>query len=142
MLIDSLIEICKGADATGAGARLPTTSYCVDLGAATPGNAIDKELYLVIQVDAAFTRAAGALNVVFTAETYTSADFSSARTAIYTSASLAKATLVAGYQVCAIRLPPVTQRYLTVVATPDASADTGTFSAFLTTIPYQQPAKS
>jgi hypothetical protein len=88
------------------------------------------ELYLVIQVDTTVT-AAGAATVTFAFETDDNSGFSSA-TALWTSAAIGKATLVAGYRVVKMRVPTGAEDWLRVyytVATGPLTA--GAFSAFL-----------
>jgi hypothetical protein len=95
----------------------------------TAGEAGD-ELYLVIQVDTTVT-AAGAATVTFALETDDNSGFSSA-TALWTSAAIGKATLVAGYRVAKLRLPAGAEDWLRVYYTVGTGPLTaGAFSAFL-----------
>lgn len=110
-----------------ATTRTPST-YSVDLGAA--GDA-DKELFCVIRIDTAFAATGGAMNVTFTLETHTADDFAAAKTVLWSSGAIAKATLVAGYEI-KFRVQRGMKRYLAVTATPDTNTVTaGKFDAFL-----------
>lgn len=85
---------------------------------------------LVIITDTAAQSTAGS-TVTFSLETSATATFSSA-TALWTSAAIAKATLVAGYEVASIPLPKGFLKYARVkytVATADLT--TGAFTAFI-----------
>lgn len=95
-----------------------------------------ENMYLVIQVDTAAT-AAGAATVSFSLESDSTTDLATSPTVHWQSpAPVAIATLVAGYEVAKIKLPPqppMYERYLGVrytVATGPLTA--GAFSAFLT----------
>jgi len=110
-----------------ATTRTPST-YSVDIGAA--GDA-DKELFCVIRIDTPFTADGGAMECAFKLETHTADDFAAAKTVLWSSAALAKATLVAGYDL-KFRVPRGMLRYLCVVATPTTNTVTaGKFDAFL-----------
>ncbi len=89
------------------------------------------ELTLVINVTAAFTRAAGAIDSVFSLQTHTADDFSADRTVLWSSASIAKASLVAGYNVIKIKLPAGLLRYINVVTVNTNAADAANIDAFL-----------
>lgn len=82
------------------------------------------------QIDTAFTRAAGALNVNFLLITSASADLSTPTT-IYDSGAIAKATLVAGYIPIDIVVPTTAQRYIGFSYTASATADAGAVTAGL-----------
>ncbi len=98
-----------------------------------PGNALEgAALTLRIQVTAAFTRAAGAIDSVFTLETYSTTDFSSARTVLWSSGVVAKADLAAGAVVASVKVPPGVLRYLAVVVDNVNAADAANIDAFLT----------
>lgn len=114
-----------------------STSY-IDLGASPTlqdiGNG--KPLFLVIQVDTAFTRAAGDLTITWTLESDSAAALNVSATVHATTAAIAKASLVAGYKTV-LALPPgrVYERYLRVRETASAAFDAGAYSAFLTSEP-------
>lgn len=141
MMIDSLLEIAKGASMVGVAARYPTTSYAIDV--TNLGDALPENCELVIQIDTGLDSSGGAATVTFTLETYSTAVFSSARTVLWTSAALNETTAIAGYQVCKIPVPRPLQRYLTVVATIAGETSTaGAFSAFLVRTPDVAAAKA
>lgn len=105
-----------------------TSTYSFDTKSADIGTGED--LYLVVQVDEAVTSNGSATVEVKYVES-AGADLSSP-TVLATSGAIAKATLVAGYQVMKIKIPANTKRYVGViytVATADLTA--GKFSAFL-----------
>lgn len=109
------------------GVTSPATLTTIDIG---EGEGME----LVIQVDTAAT-ATGAATVTFTLESDSDTALSTSPTVHWTSAAIGKATLVAGYEVARVKLPPGQQyeRYLAVrytVATGPLTA--GAFSAFLT----------
>lgn len=91
-----------------------------------------ENMYLVVQVDVALT-SGGATTLVVTLESDSTADLATSPTVHWTSATIPKATLVAGYELV-IKLPPDNyERYLGVrytVATGPFTA--GSISAFLT----------
>lgn len=95
-------------------------------------------LYLVIQIDTAVT-SAGSATVQFHLASDAQAAIAVDGSATYhwSSAALPKATLVAGYQVCAIELPKGTyERYIGVLTTVGTAAVTaGKVNAFLTNDP-------
>lgn len=129
MLRDAQLAFSDAQAVTTAAANASTN--IVDyLGPAPSDMGVGEEMWLVISVNTAVT-SAGAANVVFTVQTDDNSSFSSAAT-LYTSASLAKATLVAGYRVAAIRVPTACERYIRVVYTPDATLTAGKFDAYLT----------
>lgn len=105
----------------------------IDLGADGPFRdaLAGAELTLRIQVTAAFTRAAGAIGSTFSLQTHTADDFSADRTVLWQSASLAKATLIAGYIVARVRVPVGCLRYLSVVVVNANAADAANADAFL-----------
>ena len=87
--------------------------------------------WLVIRVNAAFTRAAGAIDTVFELQTHTADDFTADRTVLWRSGTIAKATLVAGYTL-RVPLPPGALRYLAVVTKNTNAADAGSIDWFIT----------
>lgn len=92
--------------------------------------------YLVIQTDTSAT-AAGAATVTFSLESDSTADLATSATVHYTTAAIAKTTLVAGYVAAVVQLPfGDYERYLGVRATVGTGPLTaGAFSAFLTRDP-------
>ncbi len=125
MIIDRYNRFSADQDITASGATV--SESVVDLGAA--GDAIGRERYLHILCK---ELVAGTLTTV-TFSLYTDGDeaFGSA-TLLWSSAAIAKATLVAGYQVAKFRLPSGCERYLRVTYTTDNTMETtGLFDAWL-----------
>lgn len=138
MIIDKLLEF---ADAATVGVTAATVypSDIVDLGASPTLKNIGNgdPLYLVINIDTAVTSGAGC-NVTFKLVSDSTSNLTTSPTTHYTSGAIAKATLIAGYQVCCIPLPTdaTYERYLGVTTTPDTTDTTaGKYNAFLTATP-------
>jgi hypothetical protein len=106
----------------------------IDLGSTntTRDIASGKPLFLVIQVDTAVTRAAGACTVTFSLESDSTANLATSATIHAATSAIAKATLVAGYQTVLALPPGEYERYLGVRLTFSAAADTGKFNIFIT----------
>ena len=100
----------------------------IDFGAA---GIAEKDLFLVINVNDAVTRVAGAANVTYLFESDSDSGFATNNITHFTT-TLAKATLVAGYNVVKMRLPKNVQRYVRCTYEPSATLDTGSATAFLT----------
>lgn len=128
MIIDKELYMADSADVKAVTRAYGTTIDQVLAGDAKAG----PELYLVIQVSTAFTRAAGAVDTVFSLQTHTSDDFTADRTILWKSGTLAKATLVAGYIVARVRIPRGALRYLKVVVENTNAADAANIDALLT----------
>ncbi len=132
MILDSLNEFSDAQVMSTAGTGATASTNLIDLNA--EGDAYGNELYLIIGITTAVT-SGGAATVQFKLETDDNAAFSSAKE-LWASSAIAKATLVAGYQVCAIRIPAGCERYLRVTYTVGTAALTaGVFDAFLTEAP-------
>lgn len=99
------------AQAVTTAAATPTTNV-IDFQAAHVG-ARNK---VICTVNTAVTSGSSA-TVTFAVETDDNANFTSATT-LYTTAAIAKATLVAGYKVFEFTLPWETERYVRGVITP------------------------
>lgn len=125
-MLDALLKFSSAqAPTTGDTA---STDY---IDALQPGNALVKPLYLEIIVNTTVT-SGGAGTVAFVLQTDDNSSFSSP-TEIYSTAAIAKTTLVAGYKAVQIPLPVGMERYIRVVyrvATADLTA--GKFDAYLT----------
>lgn len=125
MIIDRYNRYSDDQDITASGATVSTS--VVDLGA--DGDAIGRERYLHILCTEAV---AGTLTTV-TFSLYTDDDEAFGSPVLkWASAAIAKATLVAGYQVAKFRLPAGMQQYTRVTYTTDNTMETtGMFSAWL-----------
>ena len=125
MIIDRFNRYSDDQDVTASGATVSTN--VVDLGAA--GDAIGRERYFHILVKEAV---AGTLTTVTFALYTDSAVGMGTQTLVWSSAAIAKATLVAGYQVAKFRLPAGMKRYSRVTYTTDNTMETtGQFDAWL-----------
>lgn len=135
MILDERNEF---ADATALDLGAPASFLIgdvIDLGAA-PGDLGPGDcLYLVIQIDTAVT-SLGAATVQFhlCSDAQAAIAVDGSATYHYSGPAVAKATLVAGYTYCAVKLPYGTyERYLGVLQTTGAAALTaGKVNAFLT----------
>ena len=141
MMIDKLLEMANSTSTVGSAGRFKS-DYCIDTVKA--GSALVDVPYLVVQVDAAFTASGGAQNATFTLETYTTKDFDSARTVLWSSGALPKATLVAGYTMVVPMPVSNLLEYITVICTTDTHDSTSgsTFSAFIVREPDFRAAKA
>lgn len=105
MIMDKLLQFSEAQAITATA----VSTNVIDLGV-NRDLGVDTEIDVFIQVDTAFT-AAGAATLTIELQTDDNVSFSSA-TALFTSAAIGKATLVAGYQPFRFKLPQVTERYL------------------------------
>lgn len=136
MILDERLEFADAVAVTGTAASAYVLGDVIDLGAAPTlqdiGNGED--LYLVLQVDTDVAASGGAANVTFKLVSDSVATLDSSATVHWTSAAIAKGTLLAGYLIAAIKLPLGNyERYLGVTFTPDTNNTTaGKVNAFLT----------
>jgi hypothetical protein len=130
-LLDKELEF---SDAQAVTATAASTNV-IDMTVAAPNIGRGQEpIYAQVQVNTT-ADASGSATVTFTLED--SADNSS-YSAVYTTAAIGKATLVAGYIVFTVALPATLRRYIRVnytVATGPLTA--GKFDAYLTTGPLK-----
>ena len=119
--------LAQGQALPATATTIASTNY-MDFGAAK-NFAVDG-MWLVVQIETAVARTAGAVGTTFLVETDDNSSFSSATT-LYTSGSLAKTVLVDGYVVTKMRIPPTCERYLRVTYTTDAADATGAVDAYL-----------
>lgn len=125
MFIDKLLQVSNEQAVTSSAA----STDVIDFGQANPNSGLNDNITLAITTDEAAT-ASGSATVTFSIQD--SAD-NSTFTDVYATAAIAKATLVAGYQVL-IPVPYKLRRYMRVyytVATGPLTA--GKFSAQLVT---------
>ncbi len=126
MILDKQNVFCTALDVKSSS-RVPSTTIDQVLA----GDAVEgAELELRIQVTTAFTRAAGAVDTVFSLETSATDSFGSAATVLWQSGVIAKALLVAGYTIT-VPLPRGALRFLNVVTDNVNAADAANISAFL-----------
>lgn len=136
MILDELTEFCD-ATALNTGAA---GSYLIGDVIDTGGDGINTldDLYLVIVVDTAVT-SGGAATVQFAlcSDAQAAIAVDGSQTTHFATDAIPKATLVAGYEVCAVELPNGSyERYLGIVQTTGTAALTaGKVNAFLTNKP-------
>lgn len=135
MILDERNEFADATalDLVGTGRVL--VGDVIDLGAADAMGSEAGDIYLVIQVDTAVTSAGNAtVSFELASDAQAAIAVDGTATVHFASAAIAKATLVAGYQVCAVRLPVGTyERYLGVIQNVGTAALTaGKVNAFLT----------
>lgn len=139
MILDERTEFCDAtALNTGAagiyliGDVIDLTTIGVDLG-------VSADLWFVVQVDTAVT-SGGAATVSFALASDAQAAIATDGSASvhYQSAAIPKATLIAGYEAVAVKIPGGTyERYLGVLQTTAVAALTaGKVNAFLTPVRY------
>jgi hypothetical protein len=123
--------VLSDAQAVTTAAATASTNVYDTLGPAPSNLGIGEELWVVCSINTTVT-SDGSATVAFALQTDDNESFSSATT-IHSVSAIAKATLVAGYRVFAIRLPTNCERYiraLITVATADLTA--GKFDIYLT----------
>jgi hypothetical protein len=139
MILDEYGEFCDATALNTGAAASYLVGDVIDLGAVTNNQDIGsgEDLYLVIQVDTTATSggsATGQFHLASDAQAAIAVD----GTASYhfSTAAIAVATLVAGYQIAVVRLPnanPKYERYLGILQTTAVAAFTaGKINAFLT----------
>jgi hypothetical protein len=127
MIIDKELYIADSLDVKA------TRAYSTTIDQVLAGDAkAGSELYLGVQVTTDFTRAAGAIGSTFSLQTHTADDFTSDRTVLWSSGSIAKASLTAGTVVARVRVPRGALRYLKLVVVNANAADAANIDAFLT----------
>lgn len=135
MILDERNEFADATALSTSGTGRALVGDVIDLGAADAMGSEAGDLFLVIQVDTAVT-SAGAATVSFELASDAQAAIATDGTASvhYASAAISKDTLVAGYQVVAVRLPVGTyERYLGILQNVGTAALTaGKINAFLT----------
>lgn len=139
MILDERTEFC---DATSAilniGNAIIGDVIDLKLSTTNPNTTVDLEgsdMYLVIQVDTTFVGATSTTKFELASDS--TADLATSKTVHFATAAIPVATLVAGYTVCAVKLPSGSyERYLGLwetVATANVTA--GKINAFLTSDP-------
>lgn len=137
MILDARNEFADAVALNTGAAGTYLLGSQIDLGLADNWGT-EENLYLVIGVDTDVTSAGAAtvqFKLVSDAQAAIATDGSA--TEHFATAAIGKATLVAGYQVCAIQLPRGTyERYLGILQiTGTAALTAGKVNAFLTTDP-------
>lgn len=138
MILDERNEFADATALSTAATGRALVGDVIDLGAADQlGNS--DGLYLVIQVDTDVT-SGGSATVSFELASDAQAAIATDGTATvhFATAAIAKATLIAGYNVAVVKLPivPAAERYLGVLQNVGTAALTaGKVNAFLTADP-------
>ena len=136
MIIDKLLEF---GDAANAFVNVGTAVVgdVIDLGAAPTLQNIGggEPIYLVIQVDTTIVGATSTSEFKLVSDS--TSNLTTSPTTHFSSGALPVATVVAGYQVCAVALPVGNyERYLGVTVTSAvANTTAGKVNAFLTLTP-------
>lgn len=135
MILDERLEFADATALGTSGTGLQLVGDVIDLGTDGINEVEDMEFY--VQVDTAIT-SAGAATVAFSLASDAQAAIATdgSATVHYVTSAIAKATLVAGYQVCKITLPKGQyERYLGLLANVGTAALTaGKVNAGLTTM--------
>ena len=122
MILDERLEFADATALSTAATGLQLVGDVVDLGTDGINEVEDMEFY--VQVDTAIT-SAGAATVAFSLASDAQAAIATdgSATVHYVTSAIAKATLVAGYQVCKIKLPKGQyERYLGLLANVGTAA--------------------
>ena len=135
MILDERTEFCDATALNTGGAASYLIGDVIDLGVTGLNLGVGEDLYCVIQVDTTATSggsATGAFHLASDAQAAIAVDGSA--TYHFSTSAKAVATLVAGYQIAAFRLPNGTyERYLGILQTTAVAAFTaGKVNAFLT----------
>ncbi len=132
MILDERIEFADATALGTSGTGRQLVGDVIDTGG--DGINVVDDQYLVIQIDTSVT-SGGSATVQFELASDAGASIATDGTASvhFTSAAIAKATLVAGYEVCVVQLPKgVYERYLGIIANVGTAALTaGKINAFL-----------
>ena len=140
MVLDELTEFCDAQALNTGGAGIYLIGDVIDLGANHRDAGNGQPMYLVISVDTAVT-SGGSATVQFTLASDAQAAIATdgSATVHVSSNAIAKATLVAGYQIVLPVPPesPIYERYLGILQTTAVAALTaGKVNAFLTGDPH------
>lgn len=135
MILDELQEFCDATALNTGAAGSYLIGDVIDLGDVGLDKGLGEDLYLVVQVDTAVTSGgAGTYAFSLCSDAQAAIAVDGSQTTHFATAQIAKATLVAGYTVAAVKLPAGTyERYLGIVQTTAVAAATaGKVNAFLT----------
>ena len=135
MILDERNEFCDATALNTGGAASYLVGDVIDLGVAGLNLGPTDDLYCVIQVDTTATSggsATGQFHLCSDAQAAIAVDGTA--TYHFSTAAIAVATLVAGYQIAAFKLPAGTyERYLGILQTTAVAAFTaGKINAFIT----------
>ena len=139
MILDERTEFADATALQTADFSTDTvTGDVIDLGGTTNYPGDGEPMYCVILVSTAVT-SAGAATVTFALRSDSTANLATSPTTHLLTAAIAKATLVAGYEVACFALPSGPyERYLGVMHLPGtADLTAGAVNAFLVKDPHQ-----
>lgn len=133
MIMDELLEFGNAATIIGTAASAAVLGDVIDTGATARDLGTGFPVRLRIQIATSVAATGGASNVTFKLVSDSVSTLDSSPTEHWSSAAIAKATLVAGYVVVDMVLPAQAyERYLGVTYTPDTNdTTTGAADAFL-----------
>jgi len=139
MLLDERLEFCDATSAILAvGNAIIGDVIDTKPSTTNPNTTVDLEgsdLYLVLQVDTTFVGATSTTKFELCSDS--TANLATSKTVHFATDAIPVATLVAGYRICAVKLPAGSyERYVGIwetVATADVTA--GKINAFLTRDP-------
>lgn len=137
MILDSLFQFAVATALNTGGAASYLVGNVVDLGAVPTLQdvGLGEHLWLVIQVDTAVTSGgSGTYAFSLCSDAQAAIAVDGTQTTHFATAQIAKATLVAGFTIAAVRLPAGSyERFLGIVQTTAVAAATaGKINAFLT----------
>ncbi|QDP54908.1 MAG: hypothetical protein Unbinned3065contig1002_10 [Prokaryotic dsDNA virus sp.] len=137
MILDEFNEFADATALDTSGTDTDLIGDVIDLGATTPDLGNGQPVYLVIQVDTTVT-SGGSATVQFHLASDAAAAIATDGSASYhySSSAIAKATLVAGYEIITPVPLGTYERYLGILTTTGTAALTaGKINAFLTLDP-------
>ena len=138
MILDERTEFADAGTLVGTAASTYILGDVIDTGATPTLKDLGHSdaLYLLVRISTPVAATGGAANVTFKLVSDSTANLTTSPTTHLTSGAIAKGTLVAGYEVFAVRLPHGSyERYLGVTYTPDTNDTTsGAADAFLTPV--------
>lgn len=130
MIIDRNVEFASNWAITGAAAASRNVSTNIaDLGAAGDGFGCLGDTALIMHLRSKSAASGTATSVTVTLETHTAADFSAARTVLFTW-NTTVAALTSGRVFVPFAVPPGLLRYLAVVVVPNGGTLTASLDAF------------
>lgn len=134
MILDERNEFCDATALNTGGAAIYNVGDVIDLGLDGMDLGAGEDIYCVIQVDTTATSGGSATGAFALVSDDVSTPNTSTATKHFITSAIPVATLVAGYQIAAFRLPAGTyERYLGIQQTTATAAFTaGRINAFLT----------
>jgi acyl CoA:acetate/3-ketoacid CoA transferase alpha subunit len=135
MILDERTEFCDATALSTAGTSSYVAGDVIDLTAIGADIGQGTDLWCVIQIDTAVAGTSSTVTFKLASDSVPNLVADANATIHFATAAIPEATLVAGYQVAAFRLPLGTyERYLGIITTVGAAALTaGKINAFLTT---------